>query len=310
MSTIIKNTKQLQVLIKESLKLNHFSITTSLSDFYTKTSVKRSNTRKRPWPEFEHIISEIQSYISKKYTNDLWKSITILELGCGDWRLAEYIDQQWGFVFRYIGVDCSHWLIDIARSKDYSSNNISFYVWDMLSYLQYVEQDSIDIIISIASIQHLHQLQRQLLWNESYRVLSFLWKHITINRSYSWWLLKKHRKSFVAWFFACIWNWKTFWFWDVLIPFIEPKIKKHINKSPLWISLWKDEGIIKKEFEMYTSYRFYHFFTLSELKRYITRSWLIASKYCYINDVWQMSDKLRQSRNTFVIWEKDIISDN
>lgn len=310
MFMIQKKTNQLYTLIKESLKLNYFSITPSLSDFYSKTSTKRTNTRKRPWPEFEHIYSEICSYISKKYHKDNWRLVTILELGCGDGRFAEYLDQQSDFQFRYIWVDCAQWLIDIARSKCYKNKNIDFYVWDMLWYLQYLEQDSIDIIVSIASIQHLHQNHRQLLWNESYRVLTFLWKHITINRSYSGWLLKKHWMSFVAWCIACLWNWKAFWFWDVLIPFVEPKIKKYINQSPLWVELWNNNKLLNKEIEMHRSYRFYHFFTLRELVSYINKSWLIASKRCYVDGVWQLSDKLRQSRNTFVVWLKDITSDN
>lgn len=33
----------------------------SLTDFYTNSSEKRSSTRKKPWPEFDHIIEYVNS---------------------------------------------------------------------------------------------------------------------------------------------------------------------------------------------------------------------------------------------------------
>jgi len=103
MFQIISSCSLFRKLLLASLSLRNSSITPSLSEFYTESSVKRNGTRKRPRPEFEYIRKEIEEYIHNKQYNP----ITILELGCGDGRFAEYIDKQKDFSFRYIGIDCS-----------------------------------------------------------------------------------------------------------------------------------------------------------------------------------------------------------
>jgi len=304
---MFKQLKSIHQLINESLSLKNSSITPSLSKFYTLASKKWSWTRNRPWPEFDHIRNELDSYRSRLKN----KPIVILELGCGDWRFAEFLDNKDDFVFHYIWIDCSVWLIDIAKSKWYT-NKVEFYVWDMLQYMNFLEQESIDIIVSIASIQHLHKQQRHIVWNESYRILRFQWKHISINRSYSSWILKKHRKSLFVWCISSLINRRTFWFGDAMIPFTEQYIEQHSNKSPVWISLWNknvwDYWIYgKNEVRSKTSYRFYHFFTLRELRNLIQKAWLVFSTWWFISKVWQLSDKARQSRNSFVVWTKDVV---
>lgn len=110
---------------------------------------------------------------------------------------------------------------------------MDFYVGDMIQYLHFLEQNSIDIIVSIASIQHLHKKQRQIVWNESYRVLHFMGKHISTNRSYSKWMIKKHWKSLVSGWIACILNRKTFSLGDAMIPFTEQYTYNYTDELPL-----------------------------------------------------------------------------
>jgi SAM-dependent methyltransferase len=73
----------------------------SLTDFYTNSSEKRSSTRKKPWPEFDHIIEyvnevaiENQQLDRRRKSKERSRILRILELGCGDGRFAEYLDKH------------------------------------------------------------------------------------------------------------------------------------------------------------------------------------------------------------------------
>lgn len=302
--------KESYQIIKKHSALKPQQIVETLSEFYTESSEKRTNTRKKPWPEFEFILNEVSN--SKLVSNaTAWKkkTIMILELGCGDGRFAEYLDQNMNIEFHYVGIDCSHGLIATAKERKYT-HNVQFFVGDMMHYLNFLEQQSVDIVISIASIQHLFKEQRQPLWNEVYRVLSYDGLHISVNWSYSERMFKKHWKSILASCFLSLINRRTFSFSDIMIPFKElisnkkyPEDEKmpwdsvNIHFPNKRSSVWKSHK---------TSYRFYHIFRISELKNYCKRAWFIIYKACFISSVWQMSDTYRQSRNTFIVAKKAI----
>lgn len=60
--------------------------TKTLQTFYDNQAEKFSGTRKRHWPEFDHIIE----YIKKSFPTK--KQLRILELGCGDGRLLGVLE--------------------------------------------------------------------------------------------------------------------------------------------------------------------------------------------------------------------------
>ena len=76
-------------------------------------------------------------------------SISILELGCGNGRDAEYIVSKVGFK-NYMGIDASASLIERAKEKVPKGN---FIVGDMRDYLSHMKQ--FGIIFAFASLLHM-----------------------------------------------------------------------------------------------------------------------------------------------------------
>lgn len=226
----------------------------SLTDFYTNSSEKRSSTRKKPWPEFDHILTYInevalanQQKIGEGKAKKEVEPLRILELGCGDGRFAEYLDKHFEHDFVYIGIDSSKGLIDIANKTEYD-NKISFQLHDMMDIVSYQDQQSVDVVVSIASIQHLHCRHRQALWNEVYRILNYGGKHITTNWSYSSWFFSKHWNAMIAGWVLQLFNNRAFSRSDYIIPFQSPKSES-------------------KNQDLKTEFRFYHIYSRNALKR-------------------------------------------
>jgi ubiquinone/menaquinone biosynthesis C-methylase UbiE len=119
----------------------------------------------------------------------------------------------------------------------------------MMDIVSYQDQQSVDVVISIASIQHLHYRHRQALWNEVYRILNYGGKHITANWSYSWWFFMKHWNAIIAGRVLQIFNRKTFSGSDYIIPFQTPQTDTNGKE------------------ELKTEYRFYHIYERRALKR-------------------------------------------
>lgn len=179
LSLIRAGCKQACQIIFAYIGLKPAQLTKSLAHFYSSQSEKRSNTRKKDRPEFDHMLQDVSSYIQETVVSDeakkskkKTKKIHIVELGCGDGRFADYLDNNLDVPFSYVGIDCAKGLIDIAKKRNYK-NDVEFFIGDMVQYLLSLEQESVDIIISIASIQHLHKSLRQHYRNNAYRVLTY-----------------------------------------------------------------------------------------------------------------------------------------
>lgn len=111
----------------------------------------------------------------------------------------------------------------------------------MIHYLESCENESIDVIICVASFQHLPDLiSRERFLQQVYRVLKYDGSFISIDRSRSQWMVKTHRQH------------------------IKNSIKKYIT------SLAKRERnnilIPFRDKEKHNE-RLYHIFTIRELKR-------------------------------------------
>lgn len=102
---------------------------------YNKIAKEFSETRNQLWPE----INSFSDYIKKNQK--------ILDLGCGNGRLIELIDN---YQVDYLGVDYSKELIKEARKKH---PNYSFKIADAVN-LPFNKND-FDLIFSIAVIHHI-----------------------------------------------------------------------------------------------------------------------------------------------------------
>ncbi len=122
-----------------------------------------SVSRQKPWSEFRILMDMIHTMSLMNQTNPEIRDIKILDIGCGNGRVAEIAQQC---KVEYTGIDVSEKLIQLAREKYPAAH---FEIGSMLK-LPFPDQ-SYDMVIAIASLQHIpsDKLRRQALL-EMYRV--------------------------------------------------------------------------------------------------------------------------------------------
>jgi len=249
------------------------NIQQEIKQFYDNQAEKFSGTRNKTWPEFFYIKEQVEKIIQKK-----WK-IKILELGCGDGRAYRYlIDIFWKDLIDYTGVDLSTWLIKIAKEKSPETNFIN---QDMLSFLEEQDQQSFDFVLAVASFQHIPtRWERLLILKNIYRVLEYDGICQMFNWSFSNWFFKKYWKQIFKSFLIWILSLWTKAINDIYIP-------------------WKDKEKVY--------YRYYHIFFLYELKNLFKEAWFVVKERVYITRTWIKSISWENSRNSMIIWKKDIL---
>lgn len=249
-------------------------ITENLASFYTAEADKFYNSRKKSTrPEFEYLLEEINK-IDKEY-------IYILELGCGDGRFYDFLKQNYKKSFRYIWVDVSDGLIDLARQHYPAQDGVlDREVGDMLAFTSLEAlTNKYDLVVSIAAVQHIYsEANRVKLFNNIYNITSYEGKFMMTNWSLSYRFIRKYkrvlRKSFVS---------KMFWnhdFYDLYIP-------------------WKTTD---KTYD-----RYYHMFWVWEIKQLCLQTNRIIDKLWYIDNKSDFVDDREYSRNSLLIATKDVI---
>ncbi len=258
-------------------KNKYKSIITSfqLKSFYNKEAKKYSQTRKKHRNDANIILQEIKNKDQKK--------LTILEIGCWSGRFLEHLNTITEKDINYIWVDISENLIEEAKKiKIKKSITTSFVCKNMVNYLWECKQESIDIIVWIASFQHLTtKKQRFLATKYMYRCLKYDWLLIMTNRSFSLRMLKTHRKTLLK----GIWN-----------KIISPSNNERNNI----LIPWKNGNTIYK--------RFYHIFTKKELQNIIIQCGFIIKNLWYLSKEWIEVDNRKKSNNTLVIAKKSIFN--
>jgi SAM-dependent methyltransferase len=119
-----------------------------LRECYDTHAHKFSSTRKKHWPEVEWIVEKLRSEEVEKWKN-------IVELWCGDGRLWTALSEQGIAIQHYHGVDISEELITQARQRSSGQKQVVWEVNDMLSELKTMASESCDVVIAMASFQHL-----------------------------------------------------------------------------------------------------------------------------------------------------------
>lgn len=252
------------------------TIKKDLQIFYDLEADKYACTRKKHRPEADLLLDEL-SCIEKK-------SIKILELGCWWWRFLSLLSKIKDKKIVYTWVDLSKNLLDIAEKDFKKTNNTninaSFICDDMINYISKPKQESFDVIVCIASFQHIpNQKERLFLLKNFYRILNYEWKVIMTNRSFSLRFIKKYYKVILKWFIKQLAKYWKFNFKDIEIP-------------------WKSNQTTHK--------RYYHIFTLKELSTLCKLSWFIKSELCYLNKSWKKSIEIKDAKNTLLVMSKNI----
>lgn len=266
---LLKKTQTEHIKIKEDLKF-----------FYNNQSEKYTKTRKKYRSDWDMILQEIQ--------NTQTKQINILEIWCWSGRLLETLNNISNIKINYTGVDLSEELIKQAQKIENNKNiKTQFICRDINQYLPTIKQEYYDYIIWIASIQHLpNKKERFFCIKNCYRILKYDWVIITTNRWFSRRMIQTH--------------------WRAIIKSTRKYILSILNISN---KSKRNDLMIPRNDNNKIFYRFYHIFTLWELKELAIRSWFIIKKLCYLNWSWQEIIDWKESKNSLLIAKKSIFTE-
>ena len=243
-----------------------------IKNFYNQQSKKRDNTRKKPWPEFQVILERIKK--TRK------KNIKILDLGCGNARLLDFLTSSQDIHkknINYVGVDLSENLIKIVQEK---FPNSTFQCSDMIEFLEGEKQEDYDFVFMVASFQHIPiENERLLILKNIYRILKYKWELLSINWCFSKWFIQKYKKS----------------------------ITKSLLKT--FISLWYhkfNDLYIPWKWELKIYQRYYHIFTEKEKKELLLLSWFVLQDFIFLDNKWEKVSSYKW-RNSIAVAKKDVI---
>lgn len=80
--------------------------------FYSRHAAEFSARREAPWPGWRRVAEGVE-----RRRQDRAGVISVLDLGCGNGRLARFLDARWPDGFEYLGVDESAALLEIAAAS-------------------------------------------------------------------------------------------------------------------------------------------------------------------------------------------------
>ncbi|EKD25053.1 MAG: methyltransferase type 11 [uncultured bacterium (gcode 4)] len=256
------------------------SIKDELQKFYDAQAEKYYQTRNKHRDDADIFLDEIR--------NCGKKTISILEFGCGSGRLLAYLkDLKW-IKINYTGVDISKNLLSFAKkqiSDKAAAKHIqtTFVCDDIVHHLKWLKQESFDFVIGVASFQHISTLkERFFVIKNIYRILKYEGKLLMSNRSFSLRFLRKYQKDLLS------------------------SLRKYVisfgkhQRNDIMIPRKNGETIHK---------RFYHIYTLTELKKIISLSWFVTEKIWYLSK-WNIIPSRKESQNTLVIAKKSIFLQN
>lgn len=232
-------------------------------------------TRKRPRPEFVHLQEQTTSFVDVRDGAPL----EVVEIGCGGGRLYEALKNTLPSGSIYTGVDFAAGMIEQARNV---APEATWLVGDMVEYIRSCDQESIDLLYGIASVQHIKgSKHRALFFADAYRALSRWGMMLLTNRSYSDRFLRKYRQQIALTAPRLLLD-RALVRNDVLIP-----RKDHKNPTDAHL-------------------RYYHMFTLYELTQLARHAWFVVRICSYVWQDGALTDERRSSRNSFLVVQKEV----
>jgi SAM-dependent methyltransferase len=115
-------------------------------DFYQLHGVSFSDTRAKPWKGWDRILDILKA--SKK------DSLSVLDLGCGNGRFFTFLDKNFRKDFKYLGLDLSNPLLDIAIGKYGKNKNYKQKKFDVISDVNKIE-GVYDIVVAFGLTHHI-----------------------------------------------------------------------------------------------------------------------------------------------------------
>jgi tRNA (uracil-5-)-methyltransferase TRM9 len=117
--------------------------------FYTSDAAADfSNTRSLPWPGWERVLSLFTSGDSE---------LSVLDVGCGNGRLAGFLAERCNYPFTYLGVDMSEPLLEVAKSQDLDPSRFRFDSIDFLNpqFETYLTGQTFSLIALFGVMHHI-----------------------------------------------------------------------------------------------------------------------------------------------------------
>ena len=82
--------------------------------FYEERASAFSDTRRLPWPGWARVLREWEA----RFLGDAREGPpAVLDVGCGNGRFADYLEERYGTDFAYVGLDSSAALLALARDR-------------------------------------------------------------------------------------------------------------------------------------------------------------------------------------------------
>lgn len=193
--------------------------------------------------------------------------------------MYDFLYDRYGDRISYIGVDISQKLLDCARKSYPKAQWIHA---DMLSYVSDIQQQSVDICISLASFHHIPSAQeRQQILHGIYAMLEYDGAHITINWAWSNWFRRKYAKAIRQAWRKRLSSAGTRDKRDLYVPFTNPDNQEK-------------------------SYRYYHMFRVQELIDLSHISGFVLEEVSYIDKKGGLTDKKNAARNIRCVQRKKV----
>ncbi|MBW2290926.1 MAG: class I SAM-dependent methyltransferase [Deltaproteobacteria bacterium] len=115
--------------------------------FYAGVADDFSDSRRDPWPGWRRALRQLKQSADR--------SISVLDVGCGNGRFASFLEDELGQPFRYLGLDSSSALLSHARGAGDSPSYIEFAQREILdSTVQLVPAGSRYDLIALFGVLH------------------------------------------------------------------------------------------------------------------------------------------------------------
>ena len=272
----IKNKKKSEKIIQPKKNNDFFGnqeIKQDLQSFYNTEAKKYAETRKKFWHEEKAILDAITPLFENK------DKVRVLEFGCGSGRFATLLNQNFPGQFDYVWIDLSDELLSYASQNN---PNLTFFQWDITKLVKNFEQESFDLIVWTSSFQHIPTNKEcSFLMKNFYRLLDYDGMLLMTNWSLSDWFIKKH--------------------WKIVM---KAKILSRFKMNK-WSSR---DLLVPRTDENWKIYeRFYHFFSLEELKNLNNFAWLTLRTNTFIDWDGNFTNNEKISRSSFFVATKSPI---